>query len=99
MSTQHASIFLAALAAACGPAQSSPVEPDAGPRADLGAAADLLSPPPPQPDLGRTDGATKVLLHRAIRPLEGIVAQNGGRDRVSNGDAASTASRNGEGPE
>src|SRR5450631_1305227 len=25
--------------------------------------------------LGRTDGATKVLLHRAIRQLEGIVAQ------------------------
>ena len=24
--------------------------------------------------LGRTDGATKVLLHRAIRQLEGIVA-------------------------
>ena len=23
--------------------------------------------------LGRTDGATKVLLHRAIRQLEGIV--------------------------
>ena len=49
--------------------------------------------------LGRTDGATKVLIHRAIRQLEGIVAQNGGRDGVSNGDAASTASRNGEGPE
>ena len=31
--------------------------------------------------------------------LEGIVAQNGGRDSLSNGDAASTASRNGEGPE
>jgi RNA polymerase sigma-70 factor (ECF subfamily) len=25
--------------------------------------------------LGRTDGATKVLLHRAIRQLEGIVAE------------------------
>jgi RNA polymerase sigma-70 factor (ECF subfamily) len=24
--------------------------------------------------LGRTDGATKVLLHRAIRQLEGIVS-------------------------
>jgi RNA polymerase sigma-70 factor, ECF subfamily len=24
--------------------------------------------------LGRTDGATKVLLHRAVRQLEGIVA-------------------------
>jgi len=27
--------------------------------------------------LGRTDGATKVLLHRAIRQLEGIVSENG----------------------
>jgi len=27
--------------------------------------------------LGRTDGATKVLLHRAIRQLEGMVAENG----------------------
>jgi len=27
--------------------------------------------------LGRTDGATKVLLHRAIRQLEGIVAEPG----------------------
>ena len=25
--------------------------------------------------LGRTDGATKVLLHRAIRQLEGMVAE------------------------
>jgi RNA polymerase sigma-70 factor (ECF subfamily) len=25
--------------------------------------------------LGRSDGATKVLLHRAIRQLEGIVAE------------------------
>ena len=31
--------------------------------------------------LGRTDGATKVLIHRAIRQLEDIVAAdaNGGR--------------------
>jgi RNA polymerase sigma-70 factor (ECF subfamily) len=32
--------------------------------------------------LGRSDGATKVLLHRAIRQLEGIVGageENGGR--------------------
>jgi RNA polymerase sigma-70 factor, ECF subfamily len=28
--------------------------------------------------LGRTDGATKVLLHRAIRQLEGIVAEDAG---------------------
>jgi RNA polymerase sigma-70 factor (ECF subfamily) len=34
--------------------------------------------------LGRTDGATKVLLHRAIRQLEGIVAE-------SSGDGASAA--------
>jgi RNA polymerase sigma-70 factor (ECF subfamily) len=25
--------------------------------------------------LGRTDGATKVLLHRAIRQLEGMVSE------------------------
>jgi RNA polymerase sigma-70 factor, ECF subfamily len=31
--------------------------------------------------MGRSDGATKVLLHRAIRQLEGIVAtSHGGRD-------------------
>jgi RNA polymerase sigma-70 factor (ECF subfamily) len=28
--------------------------------------------------LGRTDGATKVLLHRAIRQLEGMVAESAG---------------------
>jgi len=28
--------------------------------------------------LGRSDGATKVLLHRAIKQLEGIVGENGG---------------------
>ena len=27
--------------------------------------------------LGRSDGATKVLIHRAIKQLEGIVGQNG----------------------
>ena len=37
--------------------------------------------------LGRTDGATKVLLHRAIRQLEGIVAEHSERrpGRSSNG--------------
>jgi RNA polymerase sigma-70 factor (ECF subfamily) len=30
--------------------------------------------------LGRTDGATKVLLHRAIRQLEGLVADPSGTD-------------------
>jgi RNA polymerase sigma-70 factor, ECF subfamily len=30
--------------------------------------------------LGRTDGATKVLLHRAIRQLEGLVRNAGGAD-------------------
>jgi RNA polymerase sigma-70 factor (ECF subfamily) len=33
--------------------------------------------------LGRTDGATKVLLHRAIRQLEGIVAESAGADSAS----------------
>jgi RNA polymerase sigma-70 factor (ECF subfamily) len=28
--------------------------------------------------MGRTDGATKVLLHRAIRQLEGIVKEKSG---------------------
>ena len=28
--------------------------------------------------LGRSDGATKVLLHRAVRQLEGIVAEGDG---------------------
>ena len=28
--------------------------------------------------LGRTDGATKVLLHRAVRQLEGIVSVRNG---------------------
>jgi len=32
--------------------------------------------------LGRTDGATKVLLHRAIRQLEGIVAEAEGTAEV-----------------
>ena len=41
--------------------------------------------------LGRTDGATKVLLHRAIRQLEGIVA-----DKSENGRDG--ASQNGSGP-
>jgi RNA polymerase sigma-70 factor, ECF subfamily len=31
--------------------------------------------------LGRSDGATKVLLHRAIRQLEGIVSEDSGRVR------------------
>jgi RNA polymerase sigma-70 factor (ECF subfamily) len=47
--------------------------------------------------LGRTDGATKVLLHRAIRQLEGIVAQNSGRDGASAAEV-STGSPNAEGP-
>ena len=49
--------------------------------------------------LGRSDGATKVLLHRAIRQLEGIVAQSSGRDGLPPGGTASIGSRNGEGPE
>jgi RNA polymerase sigma-70 factor (ECF subfamily) len=38
--------------------------------------------------LGRTDGATKVLLHRAIRQLEGIVAESSGDVPATNGTAA-----------
>ena len=38
--------------------------------------------------LGRTDGATKVLLHRAIRQLEGIVAEDVGETSVDGGDPA-----------
>ena len=40
--------------------------------------------------LGRTDGATKVLLHRAIRQLEGMVTDNDGKD-----GAAPEANNNG----
>jgi len=29
--------------------------------------------------LGRSDGATKVLLHRAVRQLEGIVSESNGK--------------------
>ena len=35
--------------------------------------------------LGRTDGATKVLLHRAIRQLEGMVAEKEGAAPVGEG--------------
>ena len=28
--------------------------------------------------LGRSDGATKVLIHRAIKQLEGIISERGG---------------------
>jgi RNA polymerase sigma-70 factor (ECF subfamily) len=35
--------------------------------------------------LGRSDGATKVLLHRAIRQLEGMVAEDGGESRRNAG--------------
>ena len=37
--------------------------------------------------LGRTDGATKVLLHRAIRQLEGIVAETASDGGASDGGA------------
>ncbi len=40
--------------------------------------------------LGRTDGATKVLLHRAIRQLEGIVAEH---DQPTDGATADPVSR------
>ena len=39
--------------------------------------------------LGRTDGATKVLIHRAIRQLEGIVGRSGGHG--ARGDDAKEA--------
>ncbi len=42
--------------------------------------------------LGRTDGATKVLIHRAIKQLEEIVGDRGdGEPRSSNGRAAAAA--------
>jgi RNA polymerase sigma-70 factor (ECF subfamily) len=33
--------------------------------------------------LGRSDGATKVLLHRAVRQLEGIVSETSPEEAVS----------------
>ncbi|HEX4806744.1 MAG TPA: sigma-70 family RNA polymerase sigma factor [Conexibacter sp.] len=38
--------------------------------------------------LGRSDGATKVLLHRAIKQLEGLVGHNGAEPAVDGGGAA-----------
>jgi len=38
--------------------------------------------------LGRTDGATKVLLHRAIKQLEGIVGENGAGPAGEPGEGA-----------
>ena len=37
--------------------------------------------------LGKTDGATKVLLHRAIKQLEGIVGENGAGPAAPEGAA------------
>ena len=50
--------------------------------------------------LGRTDGATKVLLHRAIRQLEGLVADSSGTDgnTAAAEAAAKMASENGGQP-
>ena len=45
--------------------------------------------------LGRSDGATKVLIHRAIKQLEEIVGDRGG---TSGGAGSRGASRNGAGP-
>ena len=43
--------------------------------------------------LGRSDGATKVLIHRAIKQLEGIVGDRGGEPAASpNGRAATSGS-------
>ena len=44
--------------------------------------------------LGRSDGATKVLIHRAIKQLEEIVGERGGEVRT----AAHNGSRNGSAP-
>jgi len=38
--------------------------------------------------MGRTDGATKVLLHRAIKQLEGIVGENGAGPQGETGATA-----------
>ena len=47
--------------------------------------------------LGRSDGATKVLIHRAIRQLEEIVGEAGeGKDAKASG-AHALACRSGEG--
>ena len=43
--------------------------------------------------LGRSDGATKVLLHRAIRQLEGIVAETASDDVASDGGATAKDAR------
>ena len=48
--------------------------------------------------LGRTDGATKVLLHRAIRQLEGIVAEGAGNHGAFAAHAPGDDSSNGEAP-
>jgi RNA polymerase sigma-70 factor (ECF subfamily) len=48
--------------------------------------------------LGRTDGATKVLLHRAIRQLEGIVADDVGESPAGGTHRASELSADGGEP-
>src|SRR5437870_8841747 len=49
--------------------------------------------------MGRTDGATKVLIHRAIKQLEGIIAEDGGEATRSSGlrDGERTSSEDKEG--
>ena len=49
--------------------------------------------------LGRSDGATKVLIHRAIKQLEGIIAEDGGEATRSSGlrDGERTSSEDKEG--
>jgi RNA polymerase sigma-70 factor (ECF subfamily) len=44
--------------------------------------------------LGRSDGATKVLIHRAIKQLEELVAERGtARAAANNGEVSSAAHR------
>jgi RNA polymerase sigma-70 factor (ECF subfamily) len=45
--------------------------------------------------LGRSDGATKVLIHRAIKQLEELVAKGGPQEREHGGDVGPDASANG----
>jgi RNA polymerase sigma-70 factor, ECF subfamily len=38
--------------------------------------------------LGRSDGATKVLIHRAVKQLEGLVSDSGGEDPNEGGEVS-----------
>jgi hypothetical protein len=45
--------------------------------------------------LGRSDGATKVLIHRAIKQLEELVAEGGPQEQERGIDVGPEASANG----